>query len=245
MSKDDTLQELGRRAVHKLLQDFNWRLVSEEEFIAMTCARLPEIQHATLAKAVEVAQGIYSELLYQSCRNPKRCELAYEELYQYLYKIAHNRWREIAPIAAQEALVLTYEKINSCHNARTFLRFAQFKLRDAVSRIQRRQRLDQTVSLEEMEERQVYGEFADTTSRLPEEEVLRQDEIKGVRDCLQKIVQSHARAHRQLRALWWKYHYGLGDEEIAQRLETTPGSVRTLRNRGLDKLRKCLERHRI
>jgi RNA polymerase sigma factor (sigma-70 family) len=263
MNERDHLQELCRQAIRKLSNDFDWRLlISEDELATKSLERLTTMQEITPTKAREVTRGVYSETLYKACNDPVEQEQAYKELYRYLYKIALNKQRDIAKDVAQEALALTFEKMDQCHTPKTFLGFVYARLLDASRRVKKIHRWKREVPMEESL-KQTHSEL-DNSSEQPEERILHKDEIQAILNCLQKLLQGRAHGQgkailqkyrseleqvvfewdelrRQLEAILQKYRDERSDEEIAQSQNTTPGSVRTRLSRGMAKMRKCLD----
>jgi hypothetical protein len=110
----------------------DWALVSACDLVQ----RLRS-QEANPSPAQTKRQAIhqYSIVLYEACRqakNSERRERAYTELHRYLYRAAYNRRRELADDATQRALLLVYEQIDRCQSPGTFLKFAIWKLLQAI-----------------------------------------------------------------------------------------------------------------
>jgi DNA-directed RNA polymerase specialized sigma24 family protein len=211
-----------REAIRRLIHDFNWRFLPQEEFVARcveTLAAKPAM------RPVQACQNIYSRALYDACQDACRQEQAYAELHYYLHRIAWHRRPEVAEDATQEALLLIFEQIDTCRNPGTFLRFAQFKLLQAIKKVDR-----------------------PPPPPPPEpslEELVPSDEKTGnLWRCIRQVWETHPRARNQLQAVLWKYFDELSDEEITGRLNKTPAQVHVLRSRGMKKLRQCMAEQR-
>lgn len=210
-------------AVSRLAGDFNWRLLSEDEFVVRAVETLAEKPAMT---PLQACQNVYSLVLYDACQDVRRQEQAYGELHYYLYRIACNRRSDLAEDATQEALVLIFEQIGTCRHPGAFLRFAQFKLLQAIKIADRRLG---------HEKETLVDDFPWTSSEGP---MPNDDQIEHLRDCIRQVWEKHPRARAQLRAVLWKYFDGQSDEEIAARLKKTPAQVHVLRSRGMKKLRQ-------
>jgi len=226
---ESDLVSLVRQAVHKLVNDFNWQLLPEEEFVTRCAGTLAE---KPAMKPIPAGQNVYSQVLYDACRDVCRQELAYMELHYYLHRIACHRWPDVAEDATQAALLLVFEQIDTCHNPGAFLRFAQFKLLQAIKTVDRH-----TPPPEELP--------VDDLPWLPSEELAPpDDQADDLLYCIRQMWKTHPRARDQLRAVLCKYFDELSDEEIAEKLNTTPAQVHVLRSRGMKKLRQCIANHK-
>jgi len=231
MYAEQDSSSLAQAAVRRLMNDFSWRLLSEEEFVSRCVSTLAE---KPAMKPIQACQNVYSRVLYEACRDVNRQEQAYLELHYYLYRIARSRRWNVAEDATQGALLLIFEHIQACRNPETFLRFAQFKLLQAIKTMNRR--------LGREEE-----PLVDDLPRPPSEtQIPFDDDTENLWNCIRQIWAAHPRARNQLRAVLWKYFDELSDEEIARRINKTPAQVQVLRSRGLEKLRRCMtERERL
>ena len=236
-----------RRAALHLLADFAWSLVPADELAAEAARHLGHVTDVSLTQAIIACQTVYSRLLFGACAGETQREAGYRELFFYLYKLAYNRVPE-ADVAdvVQEALRLVYEKLDTCQQPETFLKFAYFRLRHAINRV-RPARLSRVQSLDPWseagaEEPPPYATPLFMSLPQPEEAALHGDEAASVRDCLQKLWRQQPRASEQLKALILKYFDELDDVTIAERLDTTVANVHVLRSRALKKLEVCLRR---
>jgi len=236
-----------RRAAQHLLSDFGWSLVPADVLAAQAAQHLGRAADVSLAQAITACQTVYSRLLFAACAGRTQREIGYHELFLYLYKLAYHRVPE-ADVAdvAQEAMRLVYEKLDTCQQPETFLKFAYFRLRHAMNRV-RPARLNRLQSLAPWSDIGVDEPPFHMTPLfrrllLPEEAALQSDEAASVRDCLQKLWRHQPRAAEQLKALILKYFDELDDAAIAEQLGTTVANVHVLRSRGLKKLEACLRR---
>ena len=236
-----------RRAAQHLLTEFGWSLVSADELAAQAARRLDHGSEVSQTQAITACQTVYSRLLFGACAGETQREAGYRELFLYLCKLAYNRVPE-ADVAdvVQEALRLVYEKLGTCQQPETFLKFTYFRLRHAMNRV-RPARLNRVQSLDPWseagaEEPPPYAAPLFMTLPQPEEAALHNDEAASVRDCLQKLWRQQPRASEQLKALILKYFDELDDVTIAERLQTSVANVHVLRSRALKKLEGCLRR---
>ena len=213
-----------RPIVRALIAQYDWALPREDELLAW-------VSDAMRGNALPANLGrvAYSVALYEACRQSEdlsRREGAYQELFRFLYRAAYNRWPELAEDATQRALVLVYEQIDLCRGPSTFLGFAFFKLRQALTEEWRAQTKATPVGIVEL------GDWRE--DRLAVETRLTLEE------CLTALVDAIARLldERQQKVLLMKFQDGLSDEEIGARLGIAAGHVRVLRHRSLTRLRE-------
>lgn len=216
---------LCRAAVRELTGRFKWQLLPEQEFVARSAKTLAE---KPALKPIQACQNVYSQVLYDACRDARQQEQAYRELHAYLYRIACCRRPDVVEDATQAALLLIFEQIDACRNPGAFLRFAQFKLLQAIK----------TSSTHLGRESELAPD--DFSSQPPEEFEPPDEKIDALWRCIRRIWETHPRAHDQLQAVLWKYFDELSDEEIAERLNGTPAQVHVLRSRGMKRLRQCV-----
>ena len=231
--------------VRELMADNEWQLLSEDAFVDAVLNRMP-LQH-TVDREQFRKWGINTycrHALYPAClgvHGRQKQARGYAELAIYLYRLAHRNWSPVAEDAAQEALVMLYDKVEDCRNPGAFLAFAIQKLRDAAWKCMRRDSREE--SLDALLEQDFYdhikaGEDAETTgAKEPEEAALYADLKHQVADQIKQVRQQNPRAHRQIDAVWLRYFRELSNEEIAEVMETTPANVSVLIHRGLEKLR--------
>ena len=155
-------------------------------------------------------------------------EVAFGDLYRFLYRAAYNRWPELAEDATQRALVLVYEQIDRCREPGTFLAFALNKLRHAFQQEQRaRKSSDASIDEEDLDLVLTDGEPDALEQRL-----LSEESTTALLQAVERLADP-----RQRSVVLWKFFGGLSDEEIGRQLGIQPGHVRVLRHRGLDRLR--------
>jgi DNA-directed RNA polymerase specialized sigma24 family protein len=241
-------------AVRRLAQQYQWHLLTETDWVNAASAIVHEPVDAQAARRAGLT--VYSQVLYQACQDPARCEQAYRELYDYLWPQAHHKALELANDAAQVAIELVFRSfqdptLTKCKEPKAFLHFAQSKLRDALDRVNKQQgRLHEPLD---------FSPYQSDPAPTPEEQVLK-DETDAERaqwrsaaiqrvalqvlTCLRQLWQDK-RLHQQLKTLILTFMDRINDEEIASRLQTARNNVQVLRSRGLDKLRVCLSQRLI
>lgn len=225
---DDTAFHLVcRRIVRALIEKYVWALLSEDELVELVLSSIQS--EISPAKVERLAKHHYTIAMYGACRQAEdlgRREQGYHELFRYLFRVAYNRWPELAEDATQRALVLVYEQINRCRNPGTFLAFALGKLRHAFK--QERQARGIELSLEEMGQNITEEDRTAPSSHLDQEEL-----CQVLLDAIKRLPKDHER-----KAIFLKFFGGLSDAKIGERLEITEGYVRVLRHRGIKRLRK-------
>ena len=243
----DTLSAVFLRAAQQLLTDFNWSMFDRSVLAQAAFDRLNRQPNVSFSQAMNACQTIYSQWLYAACQDVSRREIGYREVHHYLLKLAYNRVPEddVADVA-QEALKLVYEKIETCQQPETFLKFIYFRLRHAINRVRpvrvrRLQSLQNDSDLDDTSH--LIQSMTSPALRQPQEIALQSDEASSVRSCLQKIYQTQPRLQTQIKALVLKYFDELDDVSIAEKLTTTVSNVYVLRSRALRKLQECLQRN--
>jgi DNA-directed RNA polymerase specialized sigma24 family protein len=210
--------------VRRLIDEFNWRLLIEQEFVERTVETAAGNPAMT---PIQAALNVYSRELYHACQGARRQEQAYGELHDYLYRKACYRRPDLARDATQEAIKLVFEQIKVCRNPGTFLRFAEFKLLHAYKIVER----------QFGRETQVQPPFPEPS---PEGSMVAKEQITALLYCIRHVWETHPRARNQLRAVLYKYFDELSDGEIGTELNKTPSQVHVLRSRGIKRLRRCL-----
>jgi RNA polymerase sigma factor (sigma-70 family) len=226
MHNQNDAKTLCRKAVRELAGRFGWQLLPEDEF-APRCFKVMTEKPAMTPK--QACLYVYSQVLYDACQDARQQEQAYFELHYYLHRIACRCRPDVAADATQEALRLIFEQIHTCRNPRAFLRFAQFKLLQAIKSVERRRGWEEE-----------FPEDGKPLKLISEDPDLPSDE--DLLHCIRHVLETHPRARDQLRAVLWKYFDELSDEEIARRMGKSPAQVHVLRSRGMEKLRRCLAR---
>lgn len=224
---DDTaFRQTCRHIVRALTRRYSWALLPDEELVEAV-VRLAE-PGASAADLRRRALHHYTVILYEACRqteNPDRRERAYHELFRYLFRIAYNRWPDLAEDVTQRALLLIYEQMDRCRNPGTFLAFALCKLQHAFE--QERQARDDRRPRRGVGQSSVEEDRAGPGSRLEQEE-----RLQVLVEAIQRLPD-----RRQRKVILLRFFGGLSDEEIGARLGITANNVRVLRHRGLARLR--------
>lgn len=223
---DSDTRQACRRIVRRLSEKYGWTLLSESDLVARVLASAqPEAQPADLER---LARYHYTAALYEACRqtrDPHRREQAYQELFRYLYRAAHNRWPELAKDATQRALLLVHEQIECCRQPGAFLAFALHKLRHAFQQEQQARGCDRPEEpLDDESFEQEQTAYRQRLSQKREERLM--EAIERLPDV------------RQRQVITLKYLQGLSDEGIGVCLGITANHVRVLRHRGLARLRR-------
>ena len=122
----------AREAARSLRARPGYRLIEESELAERIAARLRLADSAAPALATRLAQTIYAEALYQACgaKDSFLQDRAYEELGDYLYRVAYNLVRgrggpiDLAEEATQEALIKIHGALSSVAHPGAFLAFS-------------------------------------------------------------------------------------------------------------------------
>lgn len=228
-----------REAVQLLLARHGWRLLEPEELARRAFEHLREGIAADPRRAAIYA---YSQALYVACSGAEggqRQNLAYTELFRYLYDGARRRYPDVCEDATQQALESTFASFARCRQPGTFLAFAFQRLMDAARTVRRQEDRrsgwiggplgDEHGSLVEL--------LPDPEQMDPAEQVLAGERRLRFEQCSGEFLAKHPRAHQQLAALRLKYIEGLDDAEISRRLGKPISSVYVLRARAVEKLR--------
>lgn len=212
--------------VHSLITTYQWTVLPAEKLATLVANAMRLEDPPDDLNRFVIAR--YTIELYNACRQADDLELrerGYTDLFHYVYRAAYQKWPDLAEDATQRALLLVYQQIERCANPVAFRSFALFKLRQAVTDIQRRMQSDQPLEVD--------GPGASSTGEEALEDVLmKREDIITLLDALKRLP------HSQRQAIFHKFFDGLGDDEIAGQIGTTAGHVRVLRCRGLERLRQ-------
>ena len=129
-----------RAEVERLKVQHNWRLLSPEDWARRVFER---VIAGSLAGLRPVAMHVYSQALHAACsgaEGAQRQNHGYEELFRYLYAMAHRRHRDIAEDATQRAIEQAFALFKRCRTPGTFLAFALQQLQSSISTIRRQER---------------------------------------------------------------------------------------------------------
>lgn len=211
-----------RAATHRLIARFGWALLPADELadLALAAASPPP---DNLDQFVTTQ---YTIALYQACRaapHSEQAERAYTDLFRYLYRVAFNRWHEIAEDVAQQALLLVYEQIDRCHEPRAFLSFAMFKLLHAAQ--QQRALIPSGTRLDDPGVTQAAPPDAEPAA-------LAHEQADMLIAAIGRLPDQHKRDVIVLR-----FFGELSDEEIGRQLRITANNVRVQRFHALKRLR--------
>lgn len=214
--------------VRPLHQARQWTLLTPEELAERVLALTPPA--STAEQLAALARDRYSRELYAACAQDgdlARREQAFRELHAWLFRAAQRRRPELAEDAAQRAIELVFQHLPSCREPGAFAFFALGKLRQALTE-QSRPRARAI----EREAPLVAGEIVEVSQQTAD--------LAEQREQLRAIAAALARLpdQRQREAVVLKFFGGLSDQAIGARLAITPTSVRVLRYRALERLRR-------
>ncbi|MBV9788721.1 MAG: sigma-70 family RNA polymerase sigma factor [Chloroflexi bacterium] len=234
----DLLAEQCREAVQGLLARYGWRLLDPETFAQRT---LGLVADDTVADAQRAAIHTYCHALYAACSGAEGAErqnLAYTELFRYLYDNARRRYPDHAAEAAQVAIERVFLAFERCHEPGTLLAFAFQQLRDAARAIQRQaQRSPQSLDAPGSNGQEALGTYV-ADERQPElsMSVIAEELRLRFKEIISGFLRAHPRAAQQIAALQLKYLDGLDDATIGQQLGVSVSNVYVLRSRAIKRL---------
>lgn len=229
-----------REAVDQHLARHRSQLLERHFFLQQT---LDHLRAGVASSAHRAATWTYSCALYQACsgkEGTQRQELAYSELFRYLYDCAYWRYRDICADVTQHALERIFRAFERVRHPGTFLAFALQQLRDAARAI-RRKDSQPTKSLNAP-----VGSGDDELGMLlpdpgqvdPAKQVLIDDQRSRLEQVINEFLKRYPRAKTQLAALLLKHLEGLNEEEISQKLGKPVKSIYVLRFRAIQKIKR-------
>ena len=235
-------RDLFEQAAQAVLSRHAWSLLQESDLAAHAADLLAGVSAPTQTQAERACQQVYAQTLFAAAQDPNRQATAYREIHAYLYRIALRQRPDLADDAAQEAILLIYQKIDTCRDCGAFLKFAIYQLMTAYNRLTPR-RLE--ISLEEPSQISDEGEPLVemlTGDGSMEAEIEERALTKSFLRWLRGVFDANPRAHNQLLAVTMKYLEEYEDSQIAAALDTTIPNVHVLRSRGLEKLRAEMDK---
>jgi RNA polymerase sigma factor (sigma-70 family) len=222
-----------------LIAQHKWQLLAREDFIRRTlmCAHIDaggDLQRAAIHS--------YVLALYEACSGTLGAEkqnLAYTELFKYLYDTAHRRYPDICEEATQQAIVSIFTQFAHCRTPGAFLAFALQYLMNAVRSLRRQEdHFPWPLSSFVDEEHSHHGAALPAQQALePSALLLASEQRSHLDELTRSFLQKHPRAVRQFEALRLKFIDGLDELAISQRLGKSVKSIYVLRARALEKLR--------
>lgn len=234
----DLLAEQCREAVRGLLARYGWRLLDQETFVQRA---LELVAGDVVIDAQRAAIHSYCHALHLACSGAEGAErqnLAYSEVFRYLYDSARRRYPDYASEAAQLAIERVFLMFERCREPGTFLAFAFQQLRDAARSIQRQeQRQPQSLDAPRGNGQEALGTYV-ADERQPElsVSVIAEELRQRFKEIISGFLRAHPRAAQQIAALQLKYIDGLDDVAIGQRLGVSVSSVYVLRSRAIKRL---------
>lgn len=219
-----------RQVIRKLITEFQWTLVTEDELLATVATRQPDPCPSTVLQQTVI--HTYAAALYTSCRQtsdtPRR-ERAYTDLSHFLYRFAYKRMPDRAEDIVNQTLLTVYEQIDSCREPGAFLSFAWWKLRSVMKKVQQQDRV--TFFLPEENEQS----FVIDTDPGPEEQALHSEQLRIVATRMQQLL-----TLREQQVIILTFLKDYSDRDIAHSLNLPASHVRVIRHRALEKLRRNL-----
>jgi RNA polymerase sigma factor (sigma-70 family) len=226
--------------VDALLAEHKWQLLARDDFIQQT---LDHLRAGVASDPQRAAIHSYTLALYWACKGSVGADqqnLAYTELFNYLYDIALRRYPDVCDDATQRALVCIFTQLAHCRAPGAFLAFALQYLMDAARAIRRQEdRSPWPLSVFADLDHNNHGEALPVQRQLdPAIAVLAGEQRSRFEELTNAFLQKHPRATLQLAALRLKFIDGLDEAAISQQLGKSVRSIYVLRSRAIEKLRE-------
>jgi RNA polymerase sigma factor (sigma-70 family) len=232
-----TLLRACLAVVDRLAATWGWQLLGRTTW-AQQAADL--VQAGIAADPSHAAMFVYSRVLHTACSGAEgraRQELAYTELFHFLFESARRRYPAIAEDVTQRASERVFALFARCRTPGAFLAFALQQLMDSARKVRRQSEpggvayaaatAAEPGSLDSLPDPQ--PELA--TQMIAAELRARFEQLSI------EFLRKHPRASQQIAALRLKYIDGLDEASIGRLLGKSTGSVYTLRARAVEKLR--------
>jgi RNA polymerase sigma factor (sigma-70 family) len=221
--------------VDRLVATWGWQLLGREAWARRAADLVGSGAAADLERA---AMLVYSQALYSACSGSEgrqRQDQAYGELFRYLYAGARRRYPVIAEDITQRASERVFALFTRCRTPGAFLAFAFQQLLDSARAVRRQSDIggsahDSAVGPAELD--RLPDRQPDMAAQMIAAELRARFEQLSA-----EFLRKHPRAGRQIAALRLKYIDGLDDDAICRLLDTSIGSIYTLRARAIEKLR--------
>jgi RNA polymerase sigma factor (sigma-70 family) len=212
-------------AIKNLSAEYGWSLPLDDLVERVLQAARLEATPINLDQLIRLQ---YKLALYEACRQTvdlDRRQRAWSDLHRYLYRAAYNHWPDLAEQVAQQALILIYEKLDTCRNPAAILAFAMGYVRWAFRMV--RSENEQMLSLDAFVQRELDLALPDTSAALFSPE------------CLHLLLNALNRMpEQQHQVIVLKYFKHLSDKTISERTGLSISNIRVMRNRGLKRLGK-------
>jgi len=232
-----TLLHACLAVVDRLAITWGWQLLGRASW-AQQAADL--VQAGTAADPARAAMFMYSQVLHAACSGAEgraRQDLAYTELFRFLFESARRRYPAITEDVTQRACERVFALFARCRTPGAFLAFALQQLMDSARVVRRQSALEgdlrAPISAAELGDLDsLADQQPDMVAHLISAELRARFEHLSI-----EFLRKHPRAGQQIAALRLKYIDGLDEAAIGQLLGKSVGSVYTLRARAVEKLR--------
>jgi RNA polymerase sigma factor (sigma-70 family) len=230
-----TLLLASLAAVDRLAATWGWQLLGREAWARRAADLVGSGAAADLERA---AMLVYSQALYSACSGSEgrqRQDQAYGELFRYLYAGARRRYAAIAEDITQRASERVFALFARCRTPGAFLAFAFQQLLDSARAVRRQSDIGGSAPGSAVEPAEL--------DRLPDRQpdmaaqMIAAEQRARFEQLSAEFLRKYPRAGRQIAALRLKYIDGLDDAAICRLLDTSIGSIYTLRARAVEKLR--------
>ncbi|HEU4326832.1 MAG TPA: sigma-70 family RNA polymerase sigma factor [Roseiflexaceae bacterium] len=226
----------------QLIARNDWQLMDAADLVGHAQAE-SDLDQQSDKQIERVLKRIYSQALYVACRGIEGSDRqwrGFDELSRYLHCVAKGYCSDAGDAVddlVQTALQDIWAHIGEVRNPQSFLIWAFWWLRNAITEWRRRDRNDSSLD-------QLIGgtdtsliELIPNPEGNPLERLLAREGYDGLWQRVEELGRQHRRAAVQFQAVLLTYRDGLEVEEIAARLGVSVPQVYVLRSRGLKKLR--------
>lgn len=146
---ESTLWQQCYQIAEKLLNQFNWSLLSVNEFADYLFAQAQQTGIREKDRLRELAMSYYSTILYSACNQQGVSrERGFREVANYLFAICYRSHITEANEIVSDALVRIWSQLERCQSPQAFLRFCLYRLRHAETAYSRQLNNDQNYSYE-------------------------------------------------------------------------------------------------
>ncbi|MCL4395613.1 MAG: sigma-70 family RNA polymerase sigma factor [Chloroflexi bacterium] len=256
----DPSHDSCRRIVHAELARRGWQLADPEALADEVCREMVEKQVPAAdleTKAKRATLRHYCVILHTACsaHGTDRQRRGFEELWYYLYPIAHYKLRgdpSFAEDLTQQALEKTWKNLANCRDAGSFLNYATLILINEIRQYFRdkfkngggsdepawfEKELDETDLSDTNSEGDVkpFDVIEDESSGEALDKVIVDEDLKELLAVLEECVEN--RLYREV--LIDLFFEDKGFAEIASSRRMTVAHVYVCKNRGLKELSQC------
>lgn len=252
IADSETWQQQARQYVQQFLGNRGWQLVSESGQFEEKCLSSISLLEAQAWGRDEIERVVrrettrlYSIVIYEAVQmeGTRRQRRAFQELWDYLLPVALYRTRdeEQAQEYTQRTLLKIWEKWRQCKDPDRFLGWARVILLNEIRMAARKRKRHPTSPWDGLSRQERENAWEQTIAggegkqqRPSERRIASHESIQRLRQALEAAL----RSDQQRSVIEGLFIEGLGFKAVAERLDTTPSNVYTLKSRALSRLRE-------